>query len=347
MAIQLIDEAVEAGARQPEACEVLGITGRTLRRWRSGGENLTDRRKGADKHCPHALGEVDRDRIMAVCNQPEFQSLPPSQIVPRLADRGEYIASESTFYRVLNERNQAARRGRAQPPRTVSKPAAVAASGPNQVWSWDITYLPSDIKGMFFRLYLIMDIYSRMIVGWEVHREELAAHASELIGKACLRHRVGRDQLLLHADNGGPMKGATMLATLQKLGVMPSFSRPSVSDDNPYSEALFRTLKYSPAYPHQPFAGIDSARAWVARFVAWYNTEHRHSAIRFVAPQQRHEGGDVAILANRTSVYERAKQAHPGRWRGRAVRNWKPIGTVWLNPDRPIETATVIEAMAA
>lgn len=338
MAIQLVDEAVAAGARQPQACDVLGITGRTLRRWRTA-EDLQDRRKGAPKTCPHALSALDKERIVEACNQPGHRSLPPTQIVPRLADQGVYLASESSFYRVLREHGQQHRRGRAKAPHKPAKPEPFAASAPNRVWSWDITYLPTAIRGQFHRLYLIVDVYSRHIVGWEVHADELASHAGELVTKACLRQQVRRDQLVLHADNGGPMKGATMLATLQRLGVVPSFSRPSVSDDNPYSEALFRTLKYSPAYPAKPFASLDEARQWVARFVVWYNTEHRHSAIRFVTPAQRHAGEDKAILARRADLYTKAKQTHPDRWRGRATRNWEPIGTVWLNPDHPTTAA--------
>lgn len=334
MALSLLDEAVQAGARQHMACEVLGIDCRTLRRWRRS-EDLVDQRKGAAKHCPHALSEAEKAAIVQVCNQPEHQSLPPSQIVPRLADQGIYLASEATMYRVLRAARQVNRRGRAAPPRRVARPDAHAASAPNRVWSWDITYLPTAIKGQFHRLYMAVDIYSRKIVGWEVHYEELADHAADLITRACRREQVARHTLVLHADNGGPMKGATMLATLQRLGVVPSFSRPSVSDDNPYSEALFRTLKYAPAYPAEPFADITAARTWVAHFVAWYNEQHRHSAIRFVTPAERHAGQDMSILAARTDVYEAAKARHPHRWRSREVRNWEPIDTVWLNPRKP------------
>jgi transposase InsO family protein len=336
MAIALIDEAVSAGARQHKACRVLGISTRTLRRWRQA-QSLTDGRRGAPRMCAHALSDAEKERMMEVCNSPEYKSLPPSQIVPRLADEGTYIASESSFYRVLREHAQDNRRGRVQAPRKVAKPKAFVASGPNQVWSWDITYLPSQIRGQFYRLYLVMDIYSRMIVGWEVHHEELASHAAELMDKASQRHPIARDQLVLHADNGGPMKGATMLAKLQELGVVPSFSRPSVSNDNPYSEAAFKTLKYVPSYPNKPFENIDTAREWVQRFVTWYNTEHRHSGIRFVTPQQRHEGKDSVILKARKAVYETARCATPERWRGRAVRNWNTIGSVALNPDKPVE----------
>lgn len=335
MAIELIDEAVQAGAREVPACDILGITTRTLRRWRATDE-LADGRAAAARarEYPQALSIAQREEIIAVCNSAEYQSLPPSQIVPRLADRGQYLASESTFYRVLREHGQVNRRGHAQPPRIVPKPQAWVAHGPNQVWSWDITFLPSLVRGQFYRLYLITDIYSRMIVGWEIHHDELASHASDLITRACLRHGVTRDTLVLHSDNGSPMKGATMLATLQRLGVVPSFSRPSVSDDNPYSESLFRTLKYTPAYPNKPFADIDAARAWVLRFVTWYNIEHRHSGIQFVTPAERHHGLDREILARRHAVYEAAKHALPQRWKGRDTRDWSHKDEVWLNPPK-------------
>lgn len=292
MAITLIDDAVGAGARQHKACDVLGITCRTLRRWRSA-ETLIDGRKGAArKPSSHALSPEEKRQIIAVCNDSDYQSLPPSQIVPRLADQGIYLASESSFYRVLRAHGQANYRGYAQAPSVMEKPQAWTATAPGQVWSWDITFLPSGVRGEFYRLYLIMDIFSRMIVGWEIHHNESSQHAANLISKACLRHRLRRDQLVLHSDNGSPMKGATMLATLQKLGVVPSFSRPSVSNDNPFSETLFKTLKYTPAYPKRRFADIEQARTWVHRFVTWYNTEHRHSGIRFVTPAERHAGLD-------------------------------------------------------
>jgi len=334
MALTLIDEAVLAGARQSRACSAIGMSCRTLRRWRRA-PMLEDQRKGAPrKPCTHALTPREKAAILAACNSREHQSLPPSQIVPRLADQGIYLASESSFYRVLREYGQAYRRGRAQPPRSVARPQAWVARAPLKVWSWDITFLPSRIRGQFYRLYLVLDVYSRMIVGWEVHPDERAQHAATLITKACLRHGVRREQLVLHADNGSPMKGATMLATLQRLGIMPSFSRPTVSDDNPYSEALFRTLKYTPAYPRKPFASLEDARRWVLRFVTWYNTEHRHSAIKFVTPAQRHYGQEAVLLERRHRAYEAARQAMPQRWKGRPTRDWRPATEVWLNPEK-------------
>lgn len=207
----------------------------------------------------------------------------------------------------------------------------------NQVWSWDITYLPTVIRGRFLRLYLVMDVWSRRIVGWEVHDDEIAERAATLIQRICAESGIDPTGLVLHSDNGKPMRGNTMIATLQWLGIVPSFSRPHVCNDNPYSEALFRTLKHTPAYPRLPFTSTDAARQWVARFVSWYNTVHRHSAIRYVAPDQRHTGADVAILARRRAVYDRARRRMPGRWSG-PIRNWTPIAAVVLNPEPTAKT---------
>lgn len=351
MAIDLIEEAVVAGARRFKACAVLAIDVRTLQRWKKAlrkEEPLVDQRQAAAaKRSPaNKLSDAEREAILALCNTPAFQSLPPSQIVPRLADRGEYLASESSFYRVLREADQVHRRGRGNAPRSVARPAGFRATGPNQVWSWDITFLAASIRGHFYRLYLVLDIYSRKIVGWEVHENESADQAGVLIRKACLAEGIREDGLVLHADNGSPMKGATMLATLQKLGVVPSFSRPSVSDDNPYSESLFRTLKYMPAYPSQPFESIEAARQWVHAFVHWYNNVHRHSAIRYVTPSQRHRGEDSELLKQRGSVYEAARQRNPERWTGK-TRNWDPVTEVWLNPPKENQTEKEQDLKAA
>ena len=326
--VELIDQACARGAACENACKEMGISLRTYQRWTSDGSVKADGRPTAKRAAPaNQLTQAEREAILDVCNRKEYESLPPSQIVPRLADQGEYLASESSFYRVLRQNGQLQRRGRAQAPRHVPKPRGYRATAPNQVWSRDITYLAAAIAGVFFRLYLVMDIYSRKIVGREIHESENAAHASVLIQKACLAEGIRGKELVLHADNGSPMKGATLLATLQKLGVVPSFSRPSVSDDNPYSESLFRTLKYAPAYPSKPFESIEAARQWVHRFVQWYNHEHRHSAIRFVTPAQRHRGEESVILAKRKAVYADAKARHPERWTGE-TRNWQPVQEV-------------------
>jgi len=321
-----------SGARQSKACEVIELNPKTLQRWMKP-DNHQDGRIEA-RHTPkNKLTELERQRLIKVANSSEFSSLPPSKIVPKLADKGQYIASESTFYRVLKEELQLKHRDKSKPARKVSKPKALTATGPNQVYTWDITYLPTQVKGVFFYLYLVVDIYSRKIVGWQVHNEELSALAADLITDICYREGITKQQVTLHSDNGSPMKGATMLATLQELGVVPSFSRPSVSNDNPYSESLFRTLKYRPEYPEQRFESISAGRKWVKDFVDWYNNEHLHSGIKFVTPAQRHAGEDVAILINRKQVYLKAKRKHPERWSGE-TRNWDHINEVNLNPEK-------------
>jgi transposase InsO family protein len=177
--------------------------------------------------------------------------------------------------------------------------------------------------------YLIVDIFSRKIVGWEVHDRETAEFAAQVLERAVWAEKCLTSPLVLHADNGSPMK-----ATMAQLGVIASFSRPRVSNDNPFSEALFRTCKYTPNWPRRGFATIKAARAWVQSFAAWYNLEHRHSAIRFVTPDERHRDEDRVLLANRHQVYEPARAVRPERWSG-PTRNWQPIGPVWLNPERP------------
>lgn len=334
--IALIDEATAAGARQSAACAELGLGARTLQRWKDPeGAIREDRRPFADRPVPaNRLTDEERDRIVATCAAPEFASLPPSQIVPRLADRGTWIASESSFYRVLRERGQNHRRGRAKPATRRKLPTSFEAKGPCQVWSWDITWLPGPVAGTFFYLYLIVDIWSRKIVGWEVHERETAEFAAAVLERAVRAEKCFTRPLVLHADNGSPMKGATMKATMERLSVTASFSRPRVSNDNPFSEALFRTFKYVPGWPTRGFATVEQARVWVQGFVRWYNLEHRHSAIRFVTPDQRHRGRDRPLLANRRQVYQRARAARPERWSGK-TRCWTPIGSVWLNPERP------------
>jgi transposase InsO family protein len=327
----LVAEAMQAGARPARACAELGVCLRTVQRWRRpGGDN--DRRSGPRTRPANALSSAERREVLSTMNSVRYRNLPPKQIVPELADRGRYLASESTMYRLLRSEGQLAHRGRARPP-TRHEVKEHAATAPNQVWSWDITYLKCALKGSFYYLYMVEDVWSRKIVGWAIHVEESMDLAAQLMREICMKTSVDVDGLVLHSDNGGPMKGSTMLATLQRLGVVPSFSRPGVSDDNPFSEALFRTMKYRPGYPRKPFATLEQARAWVAGFVAWYNSSHRHSGIRFVTPDERHSGSDVAILARRAALYEQARGRHPERW-SRSTRNWTPVGAVYLNPQQ-------------
>ena len=302
-----------------------------MQRWKKQGIG-EDRRAGPTRRPANQLSDAEERKILKLVNTPKYRDLPPQQIVPRLADEeGIYIASESTIYRLLRKNKQQKHREPSRTPTERHRPDELVATGPNQVWTWDITYLRSPVRGMFFYLYMMVDVWSRKVVGWTVEEEESALLAAAMIAAACDREGVERDRLSLHSDNGGPMKAATLLATLQVLGVATSFSRPRVSNDNPFSESLFRTTKYRPEFPRRPFASLEEARAWVTWFVQWYNEEHRHSAIRFVTPSQRHAGLDIAILAQRDELYQAARRRRPDRWTGN-TRNWACVETVKLNP---------------
>jgi hypothetical protein len=276
----------------------VGLT--TLQRWRrqfAGDGDGIDRRKGSHRHEAHRLSEQERQRILLTCNEPEFAALPPGQIVPVLADRGVYIGSERSFYRVLHAHGQAHRRGRARPPQEPRPVPRLRASGPNQVWSWDITYLPTTVRGVWLYLYLVIDVWSRKVVAWDVAEREDPAIAADLVSRACIRERIskGRKQpLILHADNGNAMRAATLEARL------------------------------------------EDACLWVASFVDWYNHRHRHSGIKFVTPHQRHSGQAVEICRHRSAVYEQARQRHPRRW-SRSIRCWRQPEVVWINPPPQVD----------
>lgn len=339
--VELIYSAVVAGARLSKACEIVGIHARTFQRWTQGGFVRQDCRPTALRPEPaNKLGPEERQAVLDACHRPEFASLPPSQIVPRLADEDTYIASESTFYRVLREEGEQHHRGRSHAPRKVGPPRSHLATRPNEVWSWDITWLRGPIRGTFFYLYLFLDVFSRKIVGWEVYDEESADKSSILMHKAILREGAIGVLRVLHADNGSPQKGSTLLAKLEALGVAASFSRPRVSDDNAHAEAVFRTCKYRPTYPKNGFKDIDEARRWVHDFVHWYNGEHLHSGIGFVTPNARHQGHDQTIHHRRREVYEQARKEHPERW-SRETRNWSSPSEVWLN--KPKDKAREVE----
>jgi putative transposase len=326
-----ISQAQASGARLTKACQLVGLSVRTLERWRGDPENA-DAREGPRRHPSNALSPLEQARVVAVMTGPKYGGVSPKQLVPRLADEGIYLASESTMYRLqrrfqLRETGAGATRNHGPRATTVHR-----ATGPNQVWSWDITYLQTAVRGQYLYLYLVLDVWSRRIVGWCIHEREAASHAADMIRRICDDAGIDAEGLILHSDNGKPMRGSTMVATLRWLGIVPSFSRPHVSDDNPYSEALFRTLKHTPAYPIHAFGGLDGARRWVTRFVGWYNGEHRHSAIRFVTPDQRHSGREKTVLTKRALLYAAAKRIKPERWTGE-TRNWLPIASVVLNPE--------------
>jgi len=332
-AVKLINEARENGSRLEPACRELGISSRTYHRWTKDDSVKKDQRPIVKRKPPkNKLTEAERKEIIKIANSKDYVDLPPSKIVPKLADKGKYIASESTFYRVLEEEKLNTHRSKSKEPVKREKPTHIATE-PNQVWTWDITWLNAFIKGKFFKLYLITDMYSRLIVSHEVWETEKAEYSQRLIKKATLAQSIAKKDkpLVLHSDNGSPMKAATFMATLEKLGIQSSFSRPRVSNDNPYSESLFKTMKYRPIYPNKGFKDLTEARKWVAKFVHWYNHIHLHNGINFITPYQRHQGLDIDIMQNRIETYKKAKAAHPERWSGK-IRDWSLPEYVTLNP---------------
>jgi len=332
--LALVDEAVAAGARRHKACEEVGIAPSTLRRWRPVGTTkiLCDARPDAARSKPtNSYSETERQLIIDTCNSEENKSLPPSQIVPRLADEGRYIGSESTFYRVLKEHNQLVERGRAKTRQTPKAPTTHIASKPNQVWMMDVTWLPSRVRGQYFYLYMVEDLFSRYGVHWEVFAEESSEHTCRVIEQSMWREKCLLDPPVLHRDNGSVLKSHMVNAKIQSLGLTSSHSRPRVSNDNAFVESMFRTLKYCPRWPSEGFENLEAAQAWAGEFMQWYNFDHRHSSLKFVTPQQRHSGVDKTILAKRHEVYQQAKADNPSRWSGK-TRNWGYESTVTLNP---------------
>lgn len=322
MILASLNDAVASGASQVAACEVVGIDERTVQRWRARPDGV-DQRRGPTVRPSNTLTTEEESEILSLVTSKEFVDLSPHQLVAKLADMDIYLASEATIYRLLRRNRLLRHRGRARPA-TRRRPREHVATGPNQVWAWDITYLPAAVKGTFWYLYSVIDVWSRKLVASVVHDAQSDDLGAMLVDETCRRERVERGTLVLHSDNGAAMKGKTMLVKLEELGIIPSFSRPRVSNDNPFAEALFRTLKYRPSYPDRPFVTIDDARRWVATFVAWYNDDHQHSGIRFVTPSERHDGRETAILAHRHSVYLAARQRNPARWASARARTPHP-----------------------
>ena len=321
--LQAAKEAAESGARLKEICTHLSVDKRTLQRWNRNPSG--DGRKNSTRLVKNRLSDEERAEILHVVNMSEYRNLAPAEIVAILAENKLYMCSERTIYRILKDSMQLAHRGPGKRPRKRERPFHEVV-GPNQVFSWDITYLKTNISGIFFYLYLVLDIWSRKIVAWEIHAEENSELSAAMMEN--LSREIDLQGVVLHADNGSPMKGCTMLMKLHDLGAVASFSRPRVSEDNPYSESLFRTLKYRPGYP-RIFSSLHEARKWVANFVHWYNHEHRHSGIGYVTPEERHSGRDLEILETRRQTYQRAQAAHPERWSGPA-KDWAYIASVTL-----------------
>lgn len=277
-----------------------------------------------------ALSDEERVRVLATLDSDEFMDKAPAQVYAKLLEEGEYLCSERTMYRVLEENDQVReRRDQRRHPEYV-KPQLVATA-PNQVWSWDTTKLPGPTKGTYFTLYVIVDIFSRYIVGWQVTKRESATVAQALIKACCKHQRVARDQLTIHADRGSPMVAKSTAQLYVDLGVAKSHSRPYTSNDNPYSEANFRTLKYRPDMPER-FGSVEHARQVIHALVDWYNDEHYHVGLALLHPVDVHYGRVANIVAARQRVLDAAHARYPERFvRGRPVQK-SPPAAAWINP---------------
>jgi putative transposase len=304
------------------------------------------RRRGAP---PLALAAPERQAILEVLNSPRFADATPYTAWARLLDEGMYLGSVRTFYRILATAGQVCERRNqlVHPPH--AKPELVATA-PNQVWSWDITRLRGSLKWQYFYLYVLIDIFSRYVVGWLVAQAENAGLAGALIEESCAKHGVARDTLTLHSDRGSPMRAKGTAELLVDLGVAASYSRPRVSNDNPFSEAQFKTLKYRPEFPER-FEGLDHARAHLRAFFAWYNEEHRHSGIGFMTPAEVHFGHGAALHAQRAQVLKAAYAANPARFKHRVPTPPALPSMVGINLPKPItepkETAHDLTATPA
>jgi transposase InsO family protein len=335
--MELLQEGLRAGASAKAIADLIGICTRTLRRWGIAFEAhgfSQDRRKGSARVVGHRFSEEERQQVLAVVNDSRFADLTPAQIVAILAEEGVYVGSESTIYRIMRQEGLLNYRGRSRPPREPREAPVLEATGIHQVLAWDITLLPGPVKGHFYYLYMVMDVWSRRILGVEVHERECSKLASVFFDRICRDEGISQESAtVLHSDNGAPMRSFTLAAKMTELGVSLSFSRPRVSNDNAYAESWFRTMKYHQSYPLRRFRDLLSVKAWVDGFVDWYNAEHRHSGIKYVTPNQRHYGQADAICAIRQQTYEEARQRHPQRW-SRQPRDWSQPQVVSINQPR-------------
>jgi putative transposase len=279
---------------------------------------------------PRALSDEERTQVLAVLHEPRFCDLSPAEVYATLLDERRYLCSERTMYRILDD-NREVRERRAQLRHPAYAAPQLLATRPNQVWSWDITKLLGPQKWSYFYLYVILDVFSRYVVGWMVADGESAVLAERLIAQTCERQGIAPGQLTLHADRGSSMKSKPVALLLADLGVNKTHSRPHVSDDNPFSEAQFKTMKYRPDFPSF-FASREHARNHCAAFFPWYNTEHHHVGLGLLTPHDVHHGLAEHRLAARAEVLAAAYAAHPERFVRRAPRPLPPPAQVWINP---------------
>lgn len=308
--LEAIAEAVASGARLFRACEVLQLSERRVRRWRATPE---DGRTGGYRATDQKLSEAETDRIVELVNRHDVKDLPLKAAYTTLLDEGIYLASYSTVDRVMKKHEDKSTTVRKK--RKGGKRPELKATGPNQVWCWDITWLESALIGKYFFLYMIIDMYSRKVVGWSVHTKENGRFARDLFARTLTAEGIGEGQIIIHADRGKPMRSRTLRRLFNLLGVVASYSRPHTSNDNAYAESLFATFKNRVAFP-QFFASIEAAESYCDQFVAWYNDHHYHSGLDDMTPSMVHAGRHGEIFSNRNALLEEHRLQHPTRHGG-------------------------------
>ena len=312
------------------ACKAFGISRAGLYRRRaiSAAPRLVKKRSAP----PRALSEPEKQDVLETLHSERFQDMAPHEVYATLLDEERYLCSIRTMYRILEENTEVKER-RNQLRHPDYKKPELLATGPNQVWSWDITKLLGPVKWSYFHLYVILDIFSRYVVGWMVAPCESATLAKQLIGETCSKQNIQREQLTIHADRGSSMKSKPVAFLMADLGITKTHSRPHTSDDNPFSEAQFKTLKYRPDFPDR-FGCIEDARQFCREFFPWYNNEHKHTGINLLSPTDVHHGEAESIIASRQIVLNKAYALHPERF-VRKMPEHKPMQqAVWINPPK-------------
>jgi len=338
--MDLVEDFAEPGVSIVAACAAVGASRATLYR---GTRPVPPRAPRQRAPSPRRLGDDERQAIVDAMHSPEFVDQPPMEVFAKLLSRGVYLASIRTFYRVLAELGESKERRNQRLPHPYVKPS-LTATAPNQVWTWDITKLATLEKGIFLHVYVIIDLFSRYVVGWMVAAKECKHLAAQLFAEAAARHGI-EPGLVVHADRGSAMKSDTLAQLLASLGVDQSFSRPHVSDDNPFSEAGFKTLKYQPDYPGF-FAGLLHARGWLSTFFGWHNDEHQHSGLALFTPAEVFFGRVPAVHAVRQEALDAAYARHPTRFPNGPPKAALPPAEVHINPLEAL-TALVGDAGAA
>jgi transposase InsO family protein len=311
------------------ACEDLGVPRATFYR-HMGKEFTSPKVNGCRPVPPLALSSTERQVVIDILHSDRFQDKAPYEVYATLLDEGQYHCSIRTMYRILTAEHGCVKERRKHVQRSHYNKPELLATGPNQVWSWDITKLKGPVKWTYFYLYVILDIFSRYVVGWMVAHREQDALAKRLIEQSSIKQNIEPGQLTVHADRGSSMKSKAVANLLADLGITKTHSRPHVSDDNPYSESQFKTLKYCPDFPDR-FGSIQDARAFCQPFFNWYNKDHRHSGIALMTPQQVHYGMAEKVFIFRSQVLSKAFQRNPIRFKGKMPKPYELPDAVWIN----------------